>query len=281
MGFLHRVEKWTNAALLLFCLGVTMLIGAIRFLTGPEFALSLFYLFPITLAAWKMGLKAGLLVSLCATFTWLLADVAMIDAFSQAFVPYVNESFRLIVFIIITKVICELKRALDIQKTLALTDPLTGMHNRRSFFESARIELCKAKRYGQSLSLLSIDLDNFKTVNDEYGHPVGDKLLACVARTLKSNIRVIDIAARFGGDEFCILFPQIGPHAASRIADKLNSMLLKVMIQNHWPVTFSIGLVAYHIVPESQTIHDIVGIADTLMYDAKKGGKNMIATTFK
>lgn len=281
MELLRRVERWTNAALLLLCLGMTVFIGAVRVATGPEFALSLFYLFPIMLAAWKMGLKAGIFVALSATLTWLLADLTMIASFSKVYVPYVNETFRLIVFVLITKVICELKRALETQEKLARTDPLTGMYNRRSFFEFGQIELCKAQRYSQSLSLLCIDLDNFKFVNDKFGHPVGDELLVCVAQTLKNNIRVIDIAARFGGDEFCILFPQIGSHAASQIADKLNRRLLQMMIQNNWPVTFSIGLVAYNVVPASQTIHDIVGIADTLMYDAKKSGKNSIESRFK
>lgn len=279
MYLLSYLEKWTNAALIVLCFCITILIGGIRYATGPEFALSLFYLFPIMLTAWKIGFKAGLFISLSATLSWLSADIAMISSFSSVFVPYVNESFRLVVFVIIAKVISELKHAIDVQRKLARTDPLTGMFNRRFFYEYAQIELCKAQRYGHSLSLISIDLDNFKSVNDEFGHPVGDRLLIYVSQTIKSNIRVIDIAARFGGDEFCILLPQVGTRAASQVADKLNKKLLQVMIRNGWPVTFSIGLVSYNVVPATKTIHDIVSAADTLMYSAKKNGKNMIEST--
>ncbi len=257
------------AALLL-----TMAISYLRHVTGPEYALTAFYLMPIVLSAWLVGLSAGVCISLTSALSWLTADLSMAALFSNPFVPYVNQSLRFLVFLFITLMITKMKKMLEIQERLARTDPLTGISNRLAFFEYAEIEVNKAKRYGYPISILSLDVDNFKAVNDQFGHREGDNLLRVVAGTIRANIRIIDIAARFGGDEFVILLSRTNSDDAYQLGIKLQRKLSTLMRQNNWAASVSIGVATYDYM--SENIHDMVASADALMYSAKQNGKNMV-----
>jgi len=250
------------------------MIGVIRFLTGPELALSLFYIFPIALVTWNAGRGAGIIISITSALSWLMADLMMLNSFSNIIIPFLNETFRLIVFLIITYIIFELKNALENHKELARTDPLTSVANRRAFFELANAELNKARRYRHPISVVYMDIDNFKKINDSLGHHIGDRLLRSVAKMIKQNIRVIDIIARFGGDEFGIFLSETGAEAAGLVASKLKIKLLGLMQGNGWSVTFSMGVVTFEIFPDS--VDEMIKIADSQMYAAKKKGKNRI-----
>ncbi|MFO7560203.1 MAG: GGDEF domain-containing protein [Desulfobacterales bacterium] len=160
------------------------------------------------------------------------------------------------------------------QKKLARTDPLTGLLNRRAFLEYMNIERNKAQRFGYHVSIFYIDVDNFKTINDVFGHYAGDKLLCSIANIIKSNVRVIDIAARFGGDEFAVLLPQTGSVDSCRVASKIQQKLLLSTLQNQWQPSVSIGIATYECMPEN--IEEMIHKADMLMYAAKKNGKNTI-----
>jgi diguanylate cyclase (GGDEF)-like protein len=260
--------------LTLFCLFTATLIGVIRYLTGPEFALSLFYLLPIALATWHAGRWAGVAVSLTSAISWLTADLTMLPAFSSAFIPYLNETFRLTVFLIITFILTKLKSVLDNHQALARTDPLTAIPNRRAFYDLAEMELNKARRYQKPLSALYLDIDNFKQINDRLGHHSGDALLCSAAKMIKSNLRAIDIIGRFGGDEFVILLAETGADSVALVASKLRDKLLKLMQKNNWPVTFSIGAVTFENPPDS--VKQVINAADVQMYNAKNNGKNRI-----
>ena len=185
-----------------------------------------------------------------------------------------NETFRLIVFLIITLIIARLKRANDNHKELARTDPLTGIANRRAFFDLANLELNKARRYQSQISVIYMDIDNFKQVNDHLGHHIGDRLLRAAAKTIKNNIRAIDLIARWGGDEFCILLSETGADSAALVARKLKRKLLELVHNSNWPVTFSFGVVTYKDLPDS--VEAMINAADSQMYIAKKNGKNRI-----
>ena len=256
------------------CLLGAILIGVIRFLTGPEFALSLFYILPIGLATWYAGKWAGVMVSLASAVSWLIADLNMLPAFSSAFIPYLNEAFRLTVFLIITLILTKLKRAIDAHKALGRTDPLTGIPNRRAFYDMAELELNKARRYQKPLSVLYVDIDNFKQINDRLGHHIGDALLCSAAKMIKSNIRAVDIIGRFGGDEFVILLSETGPDSVSRVARKLRDKLLHLVQSENWPATFSIGAVTFEKPPDG--VEQLIIAADRQMYNAKIKGKNRI-----
>ena len=196
----------------------------------------------------------------------------MLNSFSKSLIPYVNESFRLIVFLIFTYISSGLKGSLDNHRQLARTDHLTGIYNRRAFFDLANLELNKASRYRTPLSVLYLDIDNFKQINDRYGHNVGDQLLRLVAKTIKDHVRAIDVTARFGGDEFAILLAETAAGPASMVARKLQVQLIELMQHNGWPVTFSTGIVTFEIIPAS--VDEMLEAVDAQMYLAKKQGKN-------
>ena len=265
-------NRYSKFLLIAFCLILVSSIGVLRYLTGPELALSLFYLFPIGLTSWYVGRWSGVLISFASAVSWLIADLMMLNSFSKSVIPYVNESFRLIVFLIVTCTLSGLKTSLKNHRQLARTDHLTGIANRRAFFDLANMELHKARRYQTPLSILYLDIDNFKHINDRYGHQVGDQLLHLVAKTIKDHIRSVDVTARFGGDEFGILLAETRPEAAALVAGKLKERLEKLAQQNRWPVTFSTGVVTFERIPAS--VDEMIDAADAQMYLAKQNGKN-------
>jgi diguanylate cyclase (GGDEF)-like protein len=259
---------------MVFSVTLVCVISLIRYFTGPELALSPFYLFSIVLVTWSVNLTAGILISVASAVSWLIADLMMLDSFSMVFIPYLNETFRLIVFLFITIIIDKLKCSFENQRKLARTDHLTGIANMRAFTDYANLEIYKARRKKLPISVIYLDIDNFKQVNDDLGHPIGDELLRLVAKTLKQNIRAIDMVARYGGDEFCLLLSETGTESALLVARKLKRKLLKNVNDSDWTVTFSVGVVTYNTPPDS--VDAMINKADVQMYLAKKNGKNKI-----
>jgi len=163
-------------------------------------------------------------------------------------------------------------------KMLALTDGLTGLLNHRAFHDRLRQEFERFRRYGVNLSLIVADFDNLKTVNDTYGHPVGDDVLRMVGEILRDASRETDILARYGGDEFVILLPQTSVSNARNMADRI-----LIRIRNHvfhvqdneFTSSLSMGIAT---VPHDgvNTPQDFLECADRALYEAKHGGKNQI-----
>ena len=151
-------------------------------------------------------------------------------------------------------------------------DPLTSVANRRAFYDFADRELNKARRYQTPISFLYLDIDNFKNINDHFGHRMGDELLRSVAETIKNSIRAIDLIVRFGGDEFGILLAETGAESAPQVVGKLKKNLLELVRDNGWPVTFSIGVTTFVNPPDR--IDEMIDAADAQMYFAKRNGKN-------
>ncbi len=267
-------KKYSKSFYIILCLFLVLVIGVFRYLSGPELALSLLFLFPIALATWHVGRWAGILMAVASTMSWLAADLLMLSSFSNPLIPYLNETFRLIVFLIITYTISGLRTALEKHRELAGTDPLTSVANRRAFYDLANMELSKARRYQTPISVLYLDIDNFKQINDHFGHHIGDTLLRAVAEAIKKNIRAIDVVARFGGDEFGILLAGTGAEPAALVARKLKKMLQALIQDNGWSVTLSVGAVTFEILPDS--VDEMINAADSQMYHAKKNGKNRI-----
>jgi diguanylate cyclase (GGDEF)-like protein len=267
-------KKYSKLFYIILCLCLVLVIGVFRYLSGPELALSLFYLLPIALATWHAGRWAGILMSIASTLSWLAADLLMLSSFSNALIPYLNETFRLIVFLIIAHTIFGLKTALEKHRELAGTDPLTEVANRRAFYDLANMELNKARRYQTPISVLYLDIDDFKQINDHFGHHIGDTLLRAVAEAIKENIRAVDVVARFGGDEFGILLAGTGAESAALVARKLKQKLQTLIQDKGRSVTLSVGAVTFENLPGS--VDEMIDAADRQMYHAKKNGKNRI-----
>jgi diguanylate cyclase (GGDEF)-like protein len=155
-------------------------------------------------------------------------------------------------------------------RELAQTDPLTGLYNRRGFRRMAEREIERSKRTGSSLTLVHLDLDGFKELNDRRGHAEGDEVLVAVGRSLKAS-RAMDVASRLGGDEFGLLLPDTTYRAAESAVGRIVSMLTGAMAARGWPITFGVGAATFH--APRRSLDEMVGVADGLMYEVKNGGK--------
>ncbi|MDD5119988.1 MAG: diguanylate cyclase [Candidatus Omnitrophica bacterium] len=150
---------------------------------------------------------------------------------------------------------------------LAIRDGLTGLFNRRYFNELINIEVKRLSRSPASLSLLMLDIDNFKNYNDTKGHPAGDDLLKGVAKVLKSSVRSVDMICRYGGEEFIIISPQTDKSAAQIIAERI-----RVQIGLFLPTTVSIGISTFP--DDAREAEPLIKKADNALYQAKQTGKN-------
>jgi diguanylate cyclase (GGDEF)-like protein len=159
----------------------------------------------------------------------------------------------------------------------ASTDGLTELANRREFEESLANEISRAERFGGSLALILADLDNFKQVNDRFGHQAGDEVLKAFADILRETVRDIDVAARYGGEEFAVLLPQTDVDGAERLAERLRGAVetspLAEAQGRPVVVTSSFGVAAF---PEAGTPASLFGAADEALYRAKRAGKNCV-----
>lgn len=162
---------------------------------------------------------------------------------------------------------------------LAMQDMLTGLQNRRAIADQLAMAVARARRQGQVLSVLMMDIDHFKRVNDSYGHLAGDKVLQSVAQTLHSRLREQDQIGRFGGEEFLLILPDTSLDGALTLAEDLRAAVEgspTTWEQHTIRVTISIGVWGGHISP-ADTADTVVGAADTAMYRAKVGGRNQVA----
>jgi diguanylate cyclase (GGDEF)-like protein len=172
-----------------------------------------------------------------------------------------------------------LGRQADRLAQLSITDALTGLHNARALQEQLRREVIRSARYRQPLSLLLIDLDGLKAINDRLGHDAGDRALRHVAVIIQSQLRLSDLGARWGGDEFALLAPNTGAMAAAALAERVRSLVANDPAGRFVPpVTISIGIATFD--PDQEVRVDPVTLmqtADSALYEAKRMGRNRLA----
>jgi diguanylate cyclase (GGDEF)-like protein len=162
---------------------------------------------------------------------------------------------------------------------MAITDVLTGLYNRRYFEQVLPQEFDRACRYGQTFGLLMIDVDNFKSFNDTFGHPMGDRILATIAATIEKALRSVDFAFRYGGEEFVVILPETSLKSACKVAERIRRRVIsdtrKLMRSiSMESVTVSVGVASY---PRDEDDADmLVARADDLLYQAKAAGKNCV-----
>jgi diguanylate cyclase (GGDEF)-like protein len=273
---LSRVDDWltgqSRLKLLIIVLALILVLGVTDYRSGSELSFYVFYTCPIMLAAWYGGRPIGLTAVITSACVWYLADISSDIQYSVKWIPYWNTGIRFLSFLIIHELLLLVRNKLKQQSSLAGTDPLTGLANGRAFYDRIDNELARLQRYPQVFSIAYIDLDNFKQVNDTFGHDMGDEVLKAVAMTMKEQSRSTDCIARLGGDEFATLFPMADGTAVDVIIAKMRDKLISRMQVNGWPVTFSIGVITF--TKPMDNIRDMVKMVDDQMYMVKKSGKN-------
>ena len=263
--------------LFITALVIVAFVGALNYQVGQDVSLLLFYLVPVIQTTWFVGARAGIIMAFICGAVWFAVNYILTPNGLPPIVSFWNTSMRLGIFLTVVYIISiqsALKRSLEKEKELSRTDFLTGAFNPRSFAEATATEISRASRYGHHFSVAYIDLDDFKAVNDTYGHTTGDLLLKTVVESIRKSIRSTDSLARMGGDEFAVLFPEAGEEAALVIVHKIQEKLAEIIAKKGWPVTASIGLVTY--VKPPQSYDEMLKRVDGVMYQAKQSGKNNV-----
>ena len=170
-------------------------------------------------------------------------------------------------------------RVLAIQRELerlVVSDPLTGLYNRRYLVERLGQEMNRVDRYGGTLAFAMIDLDGFKPVNDKYGHVFGDRLLRAVASEISRSLRTPDVAARYGGDEFAVILPHTQPEGALRVCERIRQAVEQLAVSaGDVPVSVTATLgVADYPSNDIASAEELIHAADEALYGAKRGGRN-------
>lgn len=246
-------------------------ISFLDYLITADLAFSIFYLLPISFVSQYGERWFTIFLVLISTLGWFIAESAAKVDLSFVLVLW-NTAVRLMVFLTIALLLLNLKTAYEREKKLSRIDGLTEIANRRHFLELLQIEYKRSLRYEHCFTLAYFDLDNFKQINDRFGHHTGDKLLKIIAQTIKTQIRETDTVARLGGDEFALLLPETDYETARYILNRLQQKLM--MAIEAYPVSFSIGAFTFLNLPQS--LDSIIAQADRLMYEVKKSGKNRL-----
>ena len=173
----------------------------------------------------------------------------------------------------------KIRLELEFEKRQALTDHLTGIMNRRAFTTQLTDEIAQLEQHGTPFAVSFIDLDDFKDINDEYGHQYGDEVLQKIAELIRLHSRHTDYVARIGGDEFATIHPMITANDAEQMMQRLRAELVSGIGHANLPVTLSIGLCQCDKPSEHYTVENIMARADRAMYQAKKEGKNAVVLT--
>jgi diguanylate cyclase (GGDEF)-like protein len=257
-----------------FGLVLMLLVAAVDYATAFKLRLTVIYLVPLLVLTWVMGRLFGVLLSIVACTSWAYVDAVGGRYINNPSLLYWDWGTVLFGFVVMVVALTEMRKALEDAHFQSRKDALTSLVNKGGFYQvvSAEIEVCR--RYKRTLSIAYIDCDNFKMVNDKFGHHVGDELLRVISKTMQRKLRSSDLPGRLGGDEFAVMLPETNAEACRMVIEMLQQRLLHEMQEHNWPVTFSIGIATFLRMPAS--IEDMIRQADKLMYAVKNTSKGAI-----
>lgn len=257
-------------------------IGWIDYITGPDIGFSLVYILPVAASGWFAGMLPAIVVAVAAAVSWFAADRAWRASDLDMAISLWNGFTRLVIYVsqgvmlaILHRDRDQLRRYAARQSMLARTDHTTSLPNARSFHEAVEREIELAREGGDCMCILYIDLDDFKSVNDRYGHEAGDAVLQRTAAVLMRSIRGHDLAARLGGDEFGVLLTGVDPQATKAIGDRIVRRI--AALGEDYPEA-SLGATAGGVCCEAppESASDLIRAADAVMYEGKKRGKGTV-----
>jgi len=253
-------------------------IGAADYYVDVAASMAIFYLVPVAVATAILGFPAGIGMAVLAAATNFLGDWVLFSRYPSVsnWTAAWNSCSRLGMYLIVASLITVVRHQLNRERRLARIDPNTGAANTRSLYERLEIELESARRGGWPVTVVYLDLDNFKLVNDRHGHAAGNSLLGEVARVAREVLRSTDVVARIGGDEFVLVILGVDAAVARSMVERVIARLKEASAACGAPVTFSAGLLTTG--PTILSVEELIQRADALMYQAKNGGKDRIVT---
>ncbi|MEZ0241139.1 MAG: GGDEF domain-containing protein [Chloroflexota bacterium] len=240
-----------------------------------------FFAFPLIVGggALVLGPLAALALVVLAAAGYLAAasSISGMPSAFQIVATTVNLTGLFLLAYIASVVAREQRGARDAALRLSSLDSLTGLYNRTFFFSALEREIARSDRSGRGFCLVMLDLDELKDVNDRHGHHAGDVVLRAVAETVRNGVRRIDIAARYGGDEFVAILPETDPTGGWVVAEKIRLGVNDATIPGiAFSPTVSVGVVSYP--TDGRTADALIVSADRAMYVSKRGGKNRVAS---
>jgi diguanylate cyclase (GGDEF)-like protein len=244
----------------------------VRVSTGAEYLFASIAILPVIAVSWFAGPLAGYTLSALAAAMWVGADLVSDRISGGSWIPLVNALTQLATYSLTAFLASQIGVLLAREQEMASHDALTGLLNRRAFFEVGAAEARRMMRYGHPLAIVFLDLDEFKLLNDTRGHETGDRALVEVAGRMRDALRETDHLARLGGDEFAVLLPEISYSAAIDTGDKLAASI-KDALRDFPPVGASVGIAWFDQMAE---FPDMIAAADGLMYEVKQRGKHGI-----
>jgi diguanylate cyclase (GGDEF)-like protein len=187
---------------------------------------------------------------------------------------YITDPNDLELLLARTRTLLEFKAYLDVCEEAAFTDHLTGLANRRRFERQLEREVGRVQRYEHPFSLLMLDIDRFKNLNDSFGHDAGDEAIRRISRVLREGTRGIDLAARIGGEEFAVLLVETSKEGGFEVAERLRMAIKSLEIPKAGQITASFGVAECP--RDAQTAADILKAADIALYEAKRNGRDRV-----
>ena len=275
-AILAWTQGWPTHLLLGLGLVATAAVGMADYgvarLLGYDFVATGFYMVPIGFVAFVGGRRNGMVIALAAALTETVATyAALVDATNIWAVP-ISILLELVVFVATAYSHGAIRRLVERERHLSRQDSVSGVVNSLGFREAAGWEVSRARRWPQVVSLIYLDVDDFKAVNDQQGHARGDEVLRIIGRAMKQSLRESDVVARVGGDEFAALMPGTDEEGCRAATSRVHLAITRDLAEAGFAVTASVGATTFPSAPE--TVDELIGAGDDAMFKVKRGSKN-------
>jgi diguanylate cyclase (GGDEF)-like protein len=281
IGVWRQALSERRAAVWAAALASIVLIAVIDYVSGVEVRTFPLYYAPISLVSWHRGRSGACVAAAICAAAWLASNLLAGLRYSATSIWLINTLVQGASFLTVGLLIAVLRDAAVRERDAAVreralnrVDSLTLLLNSRAFYEEAQPLLSLCRRRGYAVTMVYVDLDKFKEVNDRLGHRAGDELLRAAGRLLRESVRPSDLLARLGGDEFAMLLPDADSRAATAMLERLRALLESSLAALEVPVTGSIGAVTF--MPAQADVERMVHEADVVMYAAKAAGGNRV-----
>lgn len=267
----NTTQRWILTAA---CIALIHLIARLHYITGFAYEFNSFYVLPLLASAWWLDNATCVCITLFCLADWAYTDIMLGGGQSEPLPLLCNTVTRAMTISCVTVLLKRLRHALQQEWENSRKDQLTGLCNRRLYYELGATVLEIARRQSLPVTLAFMDLDRFKEVNDTLGHAVGDDLLRTVSAVMQDHFRSEDVLARLGGDEFAAIMPGLTAVDARLRLESLRGSIRAAMSKHSWPVTLSIGAASFAEVTGG--IEVMLRAADAAMYEAKAAGRDCL-----